>query len=262
MRQRRDTHFPDVASALLSQTADKLSLEVFPEPRPLSGSASTEALALAAVQQLMYPASDVGGDARLELPPPSRIKTEVKEIDGKVRGMQTAAAVCGGRGRPPAAATSGPFRSVLLPPGAACRRPQRLIMWHAPALPPPLQAYTYIAWNSSTTTRSGYEVRVLAGLSCACTWCIGLAAPRSPCCPPARLQGLPCCACLPLLPEPRSAAQTKKNFATRQVKRKNLAVAAARKGSLYVLGCSARSDQYDAAKEQTFQTIVESFRLL
>ena len=47
-----------------------------------------------------------------------------------------------------------------------------------------------------------------------------------------------------------------------QVKRKNLAVAAARKGSLYVLGCSARSDQYDAAKEQTFQTIVDSFRLL
>lgn len=47
-----------------------------------------------------------------------------------------------------------------------------------------------------------------------------------------------------------------------QVRRKNLAVAAARKGNLYVLGCSARSDQFDKEKEAAFETIVQSFRLL
>ncbi|KAI7844586.1 hypothetical protein COHA_001826 [Chlorella ohadii] len=125
-------------------TADKLSLEIFPEP---AGSSSTSDLAAAAVQKLMFPASQIGGDARLELPPASRIKAEQREIDGKV--------------------------------------------------------YTYIAFTSETTTRSGYQVR-----------------------------------------------------------RKNLAVAAARKGNLFVLGCSARSDQFDKEKEAAFETIVQSFRLL
>jgi hypothetical protein len=46
-----------------------------------------------------------------------------------------------------------------------------------------------------------------------------------------------------------------------QVRRKNLAVAAARRGQVYVLGCSARSDQYDAAKDAVFQHVVDSFRL-
>ncbi|PRW57552.1 hydrolase [Chlorella sorokiniana] len=124
-------------------TADKLSLEIFPEP----ASSSASDLAAAAVQKLMFPASQVGGDARLEVPPASRIKAEQQEIDGKV--------------------------------------------------------YTYIAFTSETTTRSGYQVR-----------------------------------------------------------RKNLAVAAVRKGSLYVLGCSARSDQFDKEKEAAFETVVQSFRLL
>lgn len=47
----------------------------------------------------------------------------------------------------------------------------------------------------------------------------------------------------------------------KQVRRKNLAVAAARRGSIYVLGCSARSDQFNAAKAATFQQIVASFRV-
>lgn len=47
-----------------------------------------------------------------------------------------------------------------------------------------------------------------------------------------------------------------------QVRRRHVAVAATRRGSVYVLGCSARSDQYDAAKERLFQHVVDSFRLL
>lgn len=54
------------------------------------------------LQKLMFPASEIGGDARLELPPASRIKAEQREIDGKL--------------------------------------------------------YTYIAFPSETTTRSGYQV--------------------------------------------------------------------------------------------------------
>lgn len=46
-----------------------------------------------------------------------------------------------------------------------------------------------------------------------------------------------------------------------QVRRKNLAVAASRRGSVYCLGCSARSDQYNADKEAIFEHIVTSFRL-
>ncbi|KAL4436868.1 hypothetical protein ABPG75_004007 [Micractinium tetrahymenae] len=124
-------------------TADKVSLEVFPEPR--GGGAAT--LAEAAVLKLINPAVEIGGDARLELPPASRIKTEQREVDGKL--------------------------------------------------------YTYIAFPSETVTRSGYQVR-----------------------------------------------------------RKNLAVVAARRGTAYVLGCSARSDQYTKEKEATFQQIVDSYRLL
>lgn len=46
-----------------------------------------------------------------------------------------------------------------------------------------------------------------------------------------------------------------------QVRRKNRAVVACRRGTAYVLGCSARSDQFNAEKEETFQQIVDSFRL-
>ena len=46
-----------------------------------------------------------------------------------------------------------------------------------------------------------------------------------------------------------------------QVKRKNLAVATVRRGTVYALGCSARSDQYNPAKEATFQQMVASFRV-
>lgn len=59
----------------------QVSLEVFPEPR--GGGAAT--LAEAAVLKLINPAAEIGGDARLELPPASRIKTEQQEIDGKVK---------------------------------------------------------------------------------------------------------------------------------------------------------------------------------
>ncbi|KAI3425827.1 hypothetical protein D9Q98_007802 [Chlorella vulgaris] len=121
-------------------TADQLKIEVFPQPPP------ELPLAQAVVAKLVNPAAEVGGDSRLELPPVSRIKTEVRVIDGK--------------------------------------------------------EYTIVAFPSETITRSGYQVR-----------------------------------------------------------RKNLAVAASRRGSVYCLGCSARSDQYNADKEAIFEHIVTSFRL-
>ncbi|DBB13650.1 TPA: hypothetical protein ACH3X3_000672 [Trebouxia sp. C0006] len=46
-----------------------------------------------------------------------------------------------------------------------------------------------------------------------------------------------------------------------QVKRKHYAVAAAIKGTVYCCGASARSDQYDKAKEQLLSHVVESFRV-
>lgn len=53
---------------------------MFPDP----GAGTAAELAQAAVQKLMLPASEIGGDARLELPRPDRIKTEVRDIGGKV----------------------------------------------------------------------------------------------------------------------------------------------------------------------------------
>ncbi|KAK9822672.1 hypothetical protein WJX81_007150 [Elliptochloris bilobata] len=46
-----------------------------------------------------------------------------------------------------------------------------------------------------------------------------------------------------------------------QIKRKNFAVAAARRGCLYCLVASARGDQYSPEKESTLRHIVDSFRL-
>ena len=46
-----------------------------------------------------------------------------------------------------------------------------------------------------------------------------------------------------------------------QIKRKNIAVAAAKNGRMYSLLASARSDQYNKAKEEVLQHIIESFRV-
>ena len=46
-----------------------------------------------------------------------------------------------------------------------------------------------------------------------------------------------------------------------QVQRANLVAAAVRKGKLYVLAASARSDRYDAAKRALLLRVVESFRV-
>lgn len=46
-----------------------------------------------------------------------------------------------------------------------------------------------------------------------------------------------------------------------QIRRKNFAVAAAKGGRVYSLVASARSDQYNAQKEQILQHIQGSFRL-
>ena len=46
-----------------------------------------------------------------------------------------------------------------------------------------------------------------------------------------------------------------------QIRRKNFAVAAARRGSLYCLVASARGDQYSPEKEQNLRHIIDSFRL-
>ncbi|PSC74590.1 psbP chloroplastic isoform X1 [Micractinium conductrix] len=132
-------------------TADKLSVEVFQDPAVAAGSppgsSTPQQLAEAAVLKLVNPAAQNAGDGKLDMPPASKIKTEEREVDGRV--------------------------------------------------------YTFIAFPSETITRSGYQVR-----------------------------------------------------------RKNLAVAATRRGTAYVLGCSARSDQYDKGKEATFLAVVDSFRLL
>lgn len=46
-----------------------------------------------------------------------------------------------------------------------------------------------------------------------------------------------------------------------QIKRKHYAVAATVKGTVYCCGASARSDQYDEAKEQLLSHVIESFRV-
>lgn len=92
-------------------------------------------------QRLIVPASDIGGDARLELPPASRIKAEQREIDGKVSNWATV-----------------PTRGT----GQLCGR-RRRVCWMR-QLPCSashrcqVQVYTYIAFPSETTTRSGYQV--------------------------------------------------------------------------------------------------------
>ena len=60
-------------------TADKLQLEVLATPLPAGASLSD-----AAVLKLVNPAAEVGGDSRLEVPPASRVQSEVRQIAGKV----------------------------------------------------------------------------------------------------------------------------------------------------------------------------------
>lgn len=83
------------------QTADKLSVEAFPLPEGADaaaldaggggGSAAVppeSPLVLAVVGKLLNPGSKAGGDSRLEMPPPRRIQSEVKQAaDGKVGGQ-------------------------------------------------------------------------------------------------------------------------------------------------------------------------------
>jgi len=46
-----------------------------------------------------------------------------------------------------------------------------------------------------------------------------------------------------------------------QIRRKNLAVVGVKRGMVYVLGASARSDQWNKDKEEVLRHVVESFRL-
>jgi hypothetical protein len=46
-----------------------------------------------------------------------------------------------------------------------------------------------------------------------------------------------------------------------QISRKNLAVVGVKRGTVYVLGASARSDQWNKDKEEVLRHVVESFRL-
>jgi len=66
-------------------TADKLSVETFPVEGSDGNGVASEAFALRVVGTLLNPGAQAGGDSRIELPPTSRIKSEVREIDGKVR---------------------------------------------------------------------------------------------------------------------------------------------------------------------------------
>ncbi|KAG2500301.1 hypothetical protein HYH03_001879 [Edaphochlamys debaryana] len=45
------------------------------------------------------------------------------------------------------------------------------------------------------------------------------------------------------------------------VRRRNFAAACVKKGTLFVINASARSDQYDTAKEEVLRHVVESFRV-
>jgi len=46
-----------------------------------------------------------------------------------------------------------------------------------------------------------------------------------------------------------------------QIRRKNIAVAGVKRGVVYCLGASARSDQWDSDKQLLLTSIVESFRI-
>lgn len=129
------------------QTADKLSVEVFPLPEGVSVAADKDGFAQVVLERLLNPAREVGGNSRIELPRPGLIKCQVKEQDDGI-------------------------------------------------------PYAYIAFPSATTTRSGYDVR-----------------------------------------------------------RKNVAVAAVKRGVVYCLGTSSRSDQWNNEKAALLEQVVESFRL-
>jgi len=120
------------------QTADQLSVEVFPSAKG--------DLVAQAVQALVVPPGLASGDSKLSAPSIRSVKSEVREVDG--------------------------FQ------------------------------YTFIAFTSETTTRSGYDVR-----------------------------------------------------------RKHVAVAAEKRGQVYVLGCSVRSDKWDADKAALVQHVLDSFRV-
>lgn len=103
------------------QTADKAVVEVFPED------ARTEAdLVYAAVERVLYPGAEVGGNSKLELPPRDRIKSQQVVLDGQVWNA------CVG------------FR-----------------VWRKQRFQHP-QRYTYLAFTSDTLTRSGYQVGLCA----------------------------------------------------------------------------------------------------
>ena len=71
-----------------SCAADKLSVEVFQDPAVAAGSppgsSTPQQLAEAAVLKLVNPAAQNAGDGKLDMPPASKIKTEEREVDGRV----------------------------------------------------------------------------------------------------------------------------------------------------------------------------------
>lgn len=64
------------------QTADKCVVEVFPEDARAKAD-----LAYTAVQRVMYPGVEIGGNSKLELPPRDRVKSEEVVLDGQVCSM-------------------------------------------------------------------------------------------------------------------------------------------------------------------------------
>lgn len=143
--QRKNTLRPGIYIADFN-TADKLTVETFQMPLNIQKATANREFVEAVISKLINPSSEIGGDARLELPSEKSIKTSVDDIDG--------------------------------------------------------QTYVYIRFPSQTTTRSGYDIT-----------------------------------------------------------RKNIAVAAVKKGTVYTMGVSARQDQYNKEKEQLLKYTVESFRL-
>lgn len=72
----RGSFAPGEMDGLLMQTADKATLEIF---KAGDEGGSTPDLAQEIVRRAVIPAAEVGGDSRLQMPPPNRIQTEQLE---------------------------------------------------------------------------------------------------------------------------------------------------------------------------------------
>ncbi|GFR42267.1 hypothetical protein Agub_g3164 [Astrephomene gubernaculifera] len=180
-------------------TADKLSLEVFPwqqhpppgtPPPPQHQFGAQEAAAAAELTPAAaLPAAALGTAAATPLATATSLSSAAVAAGEKDLLVQAAVAAAVAPG---AVASGQPADKLLLPPASSIRSRTQLVDG---------QEYTYLQFASETLTRSGYQVR-----------------------------------------------------------RRNFAVVAVRRGTVYCLNASSRSDQFDADKEALLRHVIESFR--